>query len=84
MVSKQKRRKRRRIRQAVLRFLAYINGTLFVISACAIDSESLVPFITCCITMAFLFLYGFANGWFEEVDENGTDDLNEKRQTGTH
>ena len=83
MVGKQKRRRRKRIKNAVFRFMAYLNGTLFIISACAIDSESQLPFIVCCVTLAYLFIFAKANNWFEEeVDDYGTDDLDEEWQTG--
>lgn len=85
MVSKKKRRRRKRIKNWVLRFAAYLNGCVFLISACAIDSDSWVPFFVCFVSMLYLFLFGMANGWFdeEEVNDCGTDDLYEKRETGT-
>lgn len=80
MVSKQKHRRRKRIKNRVLRFIAYLNGTLFLVSVCMIDSESLIFFFVCCVTMLYLFLFSMANGWFyEEVNDYESDDLCEKR-----
>lgn len=53
-----------------MKAIAYIVGTLWIISACAIDSESWIPTIVCAVCTAYLALFSYANNWFEDrLDE---------------
>lgn len=58
------------MKNKVLKAIAYIVGTLWIISACAIDSESWIPTIVCAVCTAYLALFSYANNWFEDrLDE---------------
>ena len=58
------------MKNKVLKAIAYIVGTLWIISACAIDSESWIPTIVCAVRTAYLALFSYANNWFEDrLDE---------------
>jgi hypothetical protein len=58
------------MKNKVLKAIAYIVGTLWIISACAIDSESWIPTIVCVICTVYLALFSYANNWFEDrLDE---------------
>ena len=54
------------MKNKVLKAIAYIVGTLWIISACAIDSESWIPTIVCAVCTAYLALFSYANNWFED------------------
>jgi transcription elongation factor Elf1 len=64
MVSK-KRRRRKRLKSRVIRFTADLSILVCLASTCAIDSESLIPFFVCGVSMLYLFIVGIANNWFE-------------------
>lgn len=60
------------MKNKVLKAIAYIVGTLWIISACEIDSESWIPTIVCvcAVCTAYLALFSYANNWFEDrLDE---------------
>ena len=58
------------MKNKILKAIAYIAGTLWIISACAIDSESWIPTIVCAVCTAYLALFSYANNWFEDrLDE---------------
>lgn len=53
------------MKNTILKAQAYICLIIWMIAACAIDSESMIPFYTCCITGGWLFIFAYANNWFE-------------------
>lgn len=62
----------RKIKNAILKSMAWAMGLIFLISACAIDSPSWVPTILCVVSAAWLALFAYANGMIEvyfEEDE---------------
>lgn len=52
------------MKNKILKAIAYIVGTLWIISACAIDSESWIPTIVCAVCTAYLALFSYANDRF--------------------
>lgn len=52
------------MKKICLKSLAAVMGTIFIISACFLDTD-LTPFpiIICIISGIFTALYGYANGW---------------------
>ena len=54
------------MKNKILKALAYMNFIAWCIAACAIDSDSWIPFIVVVITSLWLGLFGYANDWFEE------------------
>ena len=63
-----RRRKRIKIKNMVLKTITWIMGIIFVLSMLSLDtpfSPSWVPTITMVASMAWLALFGLANGWFE-------------------
>lgn len=55
------------MKNKILKALAYINGFLFLIFACALDSESSIPAIGCMVTGGWLLLFSYANNWFDDL-----------------
>ena len=53
----------RRMRNFCLRAWTLLNFVAWMAAICAIDSDSMVPFIVLCATSAWLALYGWANDW---------------------
>ena len=59
------------LKNVILKTLGWVNFTIFIIAACAIDSDSWMPCIICCITGGYLALFAYANDWFEDyIDED--------------
>lgn len=59
------------LKNIILKTLGWVNFIAFIIAACAVDSNSWIPFIICCITGCYLALFAYANNWFEDyVDED--------------
>lgn len=59
------------LKNIILRTLGWANLIVFIIAVCAIDSNSWIPFIICCITGGYLALFAYANNWHEDyVDED--------------
>ncbi len=56
----------RKYKNKILKAWAYINFTIFLVAACAIDSESWIPTYICIITGAWLSLFAYANNWFDD------------------
>lgn len=56
---------RRRIKNAILKAITAIAGTVFVLSACMLDSESYIPMILCMASGLWLSAFAYANGWLE-------------------
>lgn len=56
---------RRRIKNAILKTITAIAGLVFILSACALDSDSWLPFIALCISALWLSVFAYANGWLE-------------------
>lgn len=55
----------------ILKILAYVMLLIFVISVCALDSESRIPLYVLCLTGGWLTLYCYSNNWFRDRFENG-------------
>lgn len=53
------------MKNIILKTIAYICFALFVLAGCLLDSNSWIPFIVVCITGGWLFLFSYANNWFE-------------------
>lgn len=54
------------MRIKVLKIIAIVTAVLGVISACALDSESLIPTYVCSVCAAWWLLFGYANNWFRQ------------------
>ena len=54
-----------KVKNSILKTLAWINGVAFLCSACLLDTDSRIPFIVCCITGAYLALFAYANDMFD-------------------
>lgn len=53
------------MKNIILKIVGYINFIICMTAACAIDSDSWIPFIVMCITGGYLALFAYANDWFE-------------------
>lgn len=49
----------------ILKTTAAAMGTILILSACFLDSDSWIPFWVCMGAMAWLALFAYANNWFE-------------------
>ena len=59
----------KKMKNGILKTLAAIAGTMFVLSVCAMtDTQSFVPEIVSFISLAYLILFGYANGIFKEPE----------------
>ena len=57
------------MKNIILKTTAWIMAAIFVISACALDSESLIPFYLCGGSAAWLILFAYANKMFYGQEE---------------
>lgn len=53
------------MKNIILKTITGANVGSFIFFACLIDSRSWVPFLMCCLNMAWFGLFGYANNWFE-------------------
>lgn len=53
------------LKDTILKIITWLNFLSLLIFGCALDSDSWIPFIICCINIAWLALFGYANNWFE-------------------
>lgn len=51
----------KKIKGKVLIFLAKLSGVMMILSACALDSDSLIPLIICGVSVTYLALFIYAN-----------------------
>lgn len=56
------------MKNIILKTTAYIMGILWILSACMLDSASWLPFWVCCGSGAWLALFAYANGMFEQEE----------------
>ena len=63
--------KRKKIKNVLLKSVAYIMGFLLLLSGCALDSDSWIPHIVFSICMIWLALFAYANGaWGVSEDDD--------------
>lgn len=61
-----RKRKKHRIKNFILKTISYIMGVVFILGACAVDSEgTYIPFLMMGVSMLWLTLFAIANGYFE-------------------
>lgn len=67
-----RKRKKHRLKNFILKTISYIMGLVFILGACALDSEGTnIPFLMVVVSMMWLIPFGYANGFFEtEGDED--------------
>ena len=52
------------MKNIILKLLTVVNGFIFILCACCIDSKNATPFyIGCIISLAYLTLFAYANGY---------------------
>lgn len=49
------------MKNLILKTMMYISVFTFLVSACAIDSDSYIPMITCFASFGYAVLFGLAN-----------------------
>lgn len=54
-----------KIKNIILKIITYIMTVLFILSLIALDSESIIPFITLVLSGGWLALVGYANGYID-------------------
>lgn len=59
-----KKRLMRKVHNMILKMVTYIAISLFIVSACAIDSASIIPIAVLGISLTWIFLFCHANDWF--------------------
>lgn len=59
----------RKYHNDIIRLQAWINGIVFVLSGCCLDSEGYTAQIVCGVTLLWLAMYAYANGYFEETNK---------------
>lgn len=57
------------MKKIILKTTAAIMGILFILSGCALDSDSWIPYIVCYGSGAWLALFAYANGMFYGQEE---------------
>lgn len=57
------------MKNLILKTTAFAMAMIFIISACFLDSESLVPFWICSGSGAWIFTFFYANNFFEGWNE---------------
>lgn len=56
------------MKNKVLKGIAYVVGILWLLSACCVDSESYISLFINFIYSSYLYLFGYANNWFEDME----------------
>ena len=56
----------RDIREPFLTWITYLNFIMHILALCALDSDSILPYIVALITGSFLILRARVEGWFEQ------------------
>ena len=54
------------LKNTILKALAVANIVSFVITGFMIDSQSWLLFAICCVNVAWLGTFGYANNWFNK------------------
>jgi hypothetical protein len=54
------------MRVGILKIISCVTAILGVLSACALDSESMIPTYVCGICVAWWTLFGYSNNWFRK------------------
>ena len=62
----QKGKRKRNIKNIILKSIMSVIGFICLLSACALDSPSWIPTIVFSITFGILALFAYANGWFNK------------------
>lgn len=66
-----RKRRKRRIKNFILKAISYFMGMVFILGDCALDSEGTnVPFLMIAVSMMWLVFFGYANGCFGKGGEN--------------
>ena len=62
--------KRKNTKNIILKVVACIMGILFLVSGCALDSDSWIPYIVCFVSLLYLAWFAHANGqWGGYTDD---------------
>lgn len=62
--------KRKKLKNIILKTVAYIMVFLFLVAGCALDSDSWIPHIVCIVSLLWLALFAYANGqWGVYTDD---------------
>lgn len=61
--------KRRNLKNTILITTASIAVIVFILSACALDSDSWLPFILGCASLSYLVLFAYANKMFYGMEK---------------
>jgi hypothetical protein len=54
-----------KMKRAVLKTSVWVAGIAFMFSICMVDSESWIPVIVCYLSLGWLMLMAWANGYFD-------------------
>lgn len=59
----------RRYHEDLIKLQAWINGIVCVLSGCCLDGEGYTAHIICCVTLLWLTMFAYANGYFETINK---------------
>lgn len=65
-----RRRRRKQRRKRAVKMSCIIAAILFFLSACMLDSNSIAPFVICCVSLTWLGIVAIANDERKEVKED--------------
>lgn len=58
------------MKNIILKTITGIMTFIGIVGACAIDTPNTwIPYIMCAASLAWVFLFGYANDWFKDGDE---------------
>ena len=57
------------MKNKILKATAYIMGAAFFVSGISLDTNSIIPYIICGASLAWLVLFAYANGFFYGQEE---------------
>lgn len=57
--------RRRSLHDRVLIFINYVTGTMALVSACLMDAETWIPYAVFTISVSWLLIFAYANGYFD-------------------
>ena len=50
-----------KMKNKILKSITYVMAIIFIVSVCLIDSHTWIPYIVCCVCLAWFILFMFVN-----------------------
>lgn len=50
-----------KLKNKIIKSITYVMAFIFIFSACLLDSDTWIPYIVCCVCLAWFILFMFVN-----------------------